>query len=102
MLTTSCTAEPSDSTSVLKALPGKLDLKYRMAMSMMCIKQKTCKPARVWYLSHMRRSDADKWSANSFVLVPQNAEKVTHTKGRLLDQAVVLFIGVPFQSGNFS
>ena len=32
----------------------------------------------------------------------QKAEKVRHIKGRLLDQAVVLFNCVPFQSGNFS
>ena len=32
----------------------------------------------------------------------QNAEKVAHIKGRLLDQAVLLFNCVPFQSGNFS
>ena len=32
----------------------------------------------------------------------QNAEKVTHIKGRLLDQAVLLFNCIPFQSGNFS
>ena len=32
----------------------------------------------------------------------QYAEKVTHTKGRLLDQVMILFIGVPFQNGNFS
>ena len=32
----------------------------------------------------------------------QNAEKVTHIKGRLLDQAVVLFNCVLFQNGNFS
>ena len=31
----------------------------------------------------------------------QNAKKVTHIKGRLLDQ-VVLFNCIPFQSGNFS
>ena len=32
----------------------------------------------------------------------QNAEKVTHIKGRLLDQAVILSYCVPFQKGNFS
>ena len=32
----------------------------------------------------------------------QNAEKVTHIKGKLLDQAVILFNCVPFQNGNFS
>ena len=32
----------------------------------------------------------------------QNAEKVTHIKGILLDQAVLLFKCVPFQGGNFS
>ena len=32
----------------------------------------------------------------------QNVEKVMHIKGRLLDQAVVLFNCVPFQKGNFS
>ena len=32
----------------------------------------------------------------------QNAEKVTHIKGRLLDQAVILFNCIPFQNGNFS
>ena len=31
----------------------------------------------------------------------QNAEKVTHIKGRLLDQAVILFNCVPFQNGNY-
>ena len=29
----------------------------------------------------------------------QNAEKVTHIKGRLLDQAVIQFNGVPFHNG---
>ena len=32
----------------------------------------------------------------------QNAEKNTLRKGRLLDQAVILFNFVPFQNGNFS
>ena len=31
----------------------------------------------------------------------QDTEKVTHTKGRLLNQAVILLICVPFQNGNF-
>ena len=31
-----------------------------------------------------------------------NAEKVTHIKGRLLDQEVILFNCVPIQNGNFS
>ena len=32
----------------------------------------------------------------------QKAEKVMHIKGRLLDQALVLFNCVPFYNGNFS
>ena len=32
----------------------------------------------------------------------QNAEKVMHIKGRLLDQAMILYNYVPFQNGNFS
>ena len=32
----------------------------------------------------------------------KNAEKVSRIKGRLLDQVVILFNGVPFQNGNFS
>ena len=32
----------------------------------------------------------------------QNVQKVTHLKGRLLDQAIILFICIPFQNGNFS
>ena len=32
----------------------------------------------------------------------QNAEKVTHIKGRLLYQAMILYNYVPFQSGDFS
>ena len=32
----------------------------------------------------------------------KNAEKATHIKGRLLDEAVVLSNCVPFQNGNFS
>ena len=32
----------------------------------------------------------------------QNAEKAMHTKGRLLDQAMILFNRVPFQNWNFS
>ena len=32
----------------------------------------------------------------------QNAGKVTHIKGRLLDQAVIIFNCVPFQNVNFS
>ena len=32
----------------------------------------------------------------------QNAAKVTHVKGRLLDQAVILFNCVPFYNGNVS
>ena len=32
----------------------------------------------------------------------QNAEKVTHIKGKLLDQAVILLICILFQIGNFS
>ena len=32
----------------------------------------------------------------------QNAEKIMHIKGRLLDQAMILFNCVPNQNGNFS
>ena len=32
----------------------------------------------------------------------QHAEKVTHIKEKLLDQAVILFKCTPFQNGNFS
>ena len=32
----------------------------------------------------------------------QNSEKVTHIKGRLLEQVVILFNRAPFQNGNFS
>ena len=32
----------------------------------------------------------------------QNAKKATHVKGRLLDQAMILFNRVPFQNGTFS
>ena len=32
----------------------------------------------------------------------QNAEKVTHIKGRLLYQAMILYKYDPFQNGNFS
>ena len=32
----------------------------------------------------------------------QNAEKVTHIKGRLPDQVEILFDCDPFQNGNFS
>ena len=32
----------------------------------------------------------------------QNAEKFTHIKGRLLDQAVIVFKCVTFHNGNFS
>ena len=32
----------------------------------------------------------------------QNAEKVMHIKGRLLEQAMILYNYVPFQNGNFS
>ena len=32
----------------------------------------------------------------------QNTEKNTHIKGRLLEQAVILFNCVPFQNGNSS
>ena len=32
----------------------------------------------------------------------QSTEKVTHIKGRLLDQAVILLNSVPFRNGNFS
>ena len=34
--------------------------------------------------------------------ISQNAGKVTHLKGRLLDQAANLFNYRPFQNGNFS
>ena len=37
--------------------------------------------------------DRDQWCS-------QNAEKVTHIKGRLLDQAMILFNCFPFQNGN--
>ena len=32
----------------------------------------------------------------------QNAEKVTHIKGRLLYQEMILYNYAPFQNGNFS
>ena len=31
----------------------------------------------------------------------QNDEKITHKKGRLLEQAVILFNCIPFQNWNF-
>ena len=37
---------------------------------------------------------ADQWCS-------QNSEKVAHIKGRLLEQAVILFNCVPFQNVNF-
>ena len=37
-----------------------------------------------------------------YQLCSQNAEKATRIKGRLLDQAVVLFNCTPFQNGNIS
>ena len=46
------------------------------------------------------------WNNSCSRLLPakrsQNAEKVTHIKRRLLDQAMVLFNCVPFENGNFS
>ena len=41
-------------------------------------------------------------SSETSQLHSQNAEKFTHIKGRLLDQAMILFNCVPFQNGNFS
>ena len=41
-------------------------------------------------------------SCNEVQCHSQNAKKVTHIKGRLLDQAVVLFNSLPFQNENFS
>ena len=36
-------------------------------------------------------------------MINQNAEKVMHIKGRLLYQAMIIYIiYVPFQNGNFS
>ena len=35
-------------------------------------------------------------------MASQNAEKVTHIKGRLLYQAMILYNYVPFQNENFS
>ena len=34
--------------------------------------------------------------------VARKLKKITHMKGRLLDQAVILFNCAPFQIGNFS
>ena len=42
-----------------------------------------------------KRDECEQWRS-------QNAEKVTHIKGRLLDQAEILFNCVPFQNWNFS
>ena len=39
--------------------------------------------------------------ASPFQWRSQNAEKATHIKGELLDQAVVFFNCIPFQNGNF-
>ena len=39
---------------------------------------------------------------NIVQLRSQNAEKVTHIKGRLRDQAVILFNCAHFHNGNFS
>ena len=47
---------------------------------------------------------ATEYAALNIVIVQwrsQNAEKVTHIEGRLLDQAVILFNCVPFWNGNF-
>ena len=47
-------------------------------------------------------SKIDKTKLNTGQWRRQNAEKVTHIKMILLDQAVVLFNYVPFQNWNFS
>ena len=48
------------------------------------------------FLKDVRKRDVcEQWRS-------QNAEKVTHIKVRLLDQAVILFNCVPFQNWNFS
>ena len=43
-----------------------------------------------------------KHQAGNYQELSQNAEKVTHIKERLPDQAVILFNCVPYQNGNFS
>ena len=45
---------------------------------------------------------SDLTAANHNKCRSQNAEKATHIKGRLLDQAMILFNCVPCQNGNFS
>ena len=39
---------------------------------------------------------------NRIYFLSSNGVAGTHIKGRLLDQAVILFNYVPFQNGNFS
>ena len=53
------------------------------------------KPHMVWF-SYFAMS------CNEVHCHSQNTKKVTHIKGRLLDQAVVLFNSLPFQNENFS
>ena len=49
-----------------------------------------------------RHRDTCNWHTyNSRKWRSQNAEKATHIKGKLLDQAVILFLCVTFQNGNF-
>ena len=66
---------------------------------------------RFWCLKHVQVGKTQmSLSANKQSLLlmytdqwpSQNADKVTHIKGRLLDQTVILFNCVPFQDGNFS
>ena len=48
-----------------------------------------------FYLTPGQNEKGKQWRSKS-------AEKITHIQGRLLEQAVILFNGVPFQSCNFS
>ena len=105
------------SPSILKALPGKLDIKrhspsilYFWASLAMSKSALNALPSK---LDFKRHSPSILYFQNmiwlnirSLALLGsqhgQNAEKVTHIKGRLLYQATIIYNNVPFQNGNFS
>ena len=78
------------STSVLKTLPGKLDIK-RHSPSILYIANKDCMTELCEH-----RCVSEIHCYGNEIQCMSNTEKVTHIKGRLLDQAVILFNRVPF------
>ena len=70
-------------------------------MQRKCLSKKKTKRLVILKISFLKLDNKSKMSKTTFYQWRnQNAEKITHIKGRLLYQAMFLYHYVPFQNGN--